>query len=378
MSINSPCIDTGDPDPQYNDPDGTRNDMGAYFYDQRTPAGIGTQSSPYEISTLSNLLWLSETESVWEDGNYFIQTADINASDTQNWNDGAGFSQIGYDYIPIFQGNYNGNNHTIDSLYINRPSTRQVGLFGIIDDAQIYNLGVTNANIMGDSNVGALVGITYYDDSYINNCYSTGEVNANGTVGGLIGTKFSEGLISDSFSMCNVSSNGGNVGGFIGSCSFANNISNCYAKGNVNGIGDNVGGFIGKFEYTSLSDCFSTGDVTGLGDFIGSFIGHSYHSNIQNSYSTGEVVGGSYVGGFVGRNWNPSTISNCVWNNQTTNQSTAIGYSGGTITNLLSCTTLEMQDQSTYTNIGWDFVDETVNGTDDIWDIDANLNAVYR
>jgi len=26
----SPCIDAGDPDPQYNDPDGTRNDMGAY------------------------------------------------------------------------------------------------------------------------------------------------------------------------------------------------------------------------------------------------------------------------------------------------------------------------------------------------------------
>ena len=26
----SPCIDTGNPDPQYNDPDGTRNDMGAY------------------------------------------------------------------------------------------------------------------------------------------------------------------------------------------------------------------------------------------------------------------------------------------------------------------------------------------------------------
>ena len=27
---NSPCIDAGDPDPVYNDPDGTRNDMGAY------------------------------------------------------------------------------------------------------------------------------------------------------------------------------------------------------------------------------------------------------------------------------------------------------------------------------------------------------------
>ncbi|MCK4311361.1 MAG: hypothetical protein KAW88_01350 [Candidatus Cloacimonetes bacterium] len=25
-----PCIDAGNPDPQYNDPDATRNDMGAY------------------------------------------------------------------------------------------------------------------------------------------------------------------------------------------------------------------------------------------------------------------------------------------------------------------------------------------------------------
>ncbi len=30
----SPCIDRGDPDPQYNDPDGSRNDMGAYYYQQ--------------------------------------------------------------------------------------------------------------------------------------------------------------------------------------------------------------------------------------------------------------------------------------------------------------------------------------------------------
>ena len=26
----SPCIDAGDPDPAFNDPDGTRNDMGIY------------------------------------------------------------------------------------------------------------------------------------------------------------------------------------------------------------------------------------------------------------------------------------------------------------------------------------------------------------
>jgi len=34
LTIGSPCIDTGNPDPAYNDPDGTRNDMGAYYFNQ--------------------------------------------------------------------------------------------------------------------------------------------------------------------------------------------------------------------------------------------------------------------------------------------------------------------------------------------------------
>jgi len=29
LSVNSPCINAGDPDPSYNDPDGSRNDIGA-------------------------------------------------------------------------------------------------------------------------------------------------------------------------------------------------------------------------------------------------------------------------------------------------------------------------------------------------------------
>ena len=36
LQAESPCIDAGDPDPYYNDPDGTRDDMGAYYFDQTT------------------------------------------------------------------------------------------------------------------------------------------------------------------------------------------------------------------------------------------------------------------------------------------------------------------------------------------------------
>lgn len=34
LQAGSPCIDSGDPDPVYNDPDGTRNDIGALYYEQ--------------------------------------------------------------------------------------------------------------------------------------------------------------------------------------------------------------------------------------------------------------------------------------------------------------------------------------------------------
>jgi hypothetical protein len=42
----SPCIDSGDPDPQYNDPDGTRADMGCFYYDQSIPIRI--VMTPYD------------------------------------------------------------------------------------------------------------------------------------------------------------------------------------------------------------------------------------------------------------------------------------------------------------------------------------------
>ncbi|TKJ39962.1 hypothetical protein CEE37_09505 [candidate division LCP-89 bacterium B3_LCP] len=46
----SPCIDSGDPSQYYNDPDSTRADMGAFYYDQSVPVRI--LLSPHEIPYL--------------------------------------------------------------------------------------------------------------------------------------------------------------------------------------------------------------------------------------------------------------------------------------------------------------------------------------
>lgn len=75
--------------------------------------GSGTELAPYQIANLDDLQYLSEHSGYWGTGIYFIQTADIDATETSDWNNDAGFSPIGSSAIK-FTGEYNGGNFTID------------------------------------------------------------------------------------------------------------------------------------------------------------------------------------------------------------------------------------------------------------------------
>jgi hypothetical protein len=55
--------------------------------------GTGSLASPYKISTLNDLKLLSEGPQYWSKS--FIQTQDIDATETKNWNTGTGFLPIG-------------------------------------------------------------------------------------------------------------------------------------------------------------------------------------------------------------------------------------------------------------------------------------------
>jgi len=71
LTWGSPCIDAGDPDPQYNDPDGTRADMGAFYFDQSVP--VRALLTPHEIPYL-----------IAEGGGTFDYTARIDNWDTEH------------------------------------------------------------------------------------------------------------------------------------------------------------------------------------------------------------------------------------------------------------------------------------------------------
>jgi len=64
----------------------------------------------------------------------------------------------------------------------------------------------------------------------------------------------------------------------------------------------------------------------------------------------------------VGYNYQDSSVTSSFWDMETSGQTISAGGIGKT--------TAEMQTENTFTGAGWDFMNETDNGTEDIWWID--------
>jgi len=302
-------------------------------------AGDGTMTNPWQIATLDNLYWLSQTTSEWVADKYFIQTADIEATNTSGWAGGLGFSPIG-NTTNLFNGNYNGDGHTIDGLTINRPTTPNIGLFGAMRSGTLMHLGVINANITGQAATGILAGLTHVTNFSVSivNCYTSGTVTGTINVGGLVGFA-GDGTVELCHSTATVVSTATSgifrsVGGLIGYAPNNNNnmvIRNCYAQGSVTGAsGTNIGGLIGFLQ---------TGNI------------------VTKCYATGAVIlsGGtsSYVGGLIGRANTPVDIDG-YWDTETSGRATSAGGTG-----IVGKTTAEMKTQNTFA--GWNFTS--------VWDI---------
>jgi hypothetical protein len=285
-------------------------------------AGSGTESDPYVITTVEQLQEMND-----DLGAYYELGNDIDASVTQTWNGGEGFVPVGDGTNP-FTGKFDGRSHTITGLYIDRPSTDFVALFGyIFDGAQIKDVGVVNADMTGYSDVGTLVG--YSGSSTIYHCYSSGQVT--GMESGYINSR---------------------VGGLVGRSSNGSSILRCYSTANVSSNATQVGGLSGYNGHGSVViDCYATGDVLGHGK-VGGLIGDNLYPEggyVSRCYSTGEVSGTG--GGLIGYNFHGGVTYDSYWDTQTSGKTSSHGGTGKE--------TADMMRQATFVN--WDFVD--------VWDI---------
>lgn len=212
------------------------------------------------------------------DKNYELLN-DIDCSETSAWNGGEGFIPLGncepdscsgHSYSgTYFTGEFNGNEHIIEDLFMNRISTVK-GLFGA-SQGKIMNVGMSNIQLYG----GAV------------------EDGSRGYGGGLVA--INEGSIENSYAISNID--------------ISSNEASCFTGGLV---GYNRGTIEKSYSKSTVTGSHNNSSFT---HYSGGLAGINF-SNIKNSFSVSEVNSESStftttIGGLVGRNyvlsplWNP-------------------------------------------------------------------------
>ncbi|MDD4785169.1 MAG: GLUG motif-containing protein, partial [Candidatus Shapirobacteria bacterium] len=323
--------------------------------------GVGTSESPYQISNCTQLQNIGSSDSPGSFpymDDYFVLINNIDCLETETWNQDIGGTYFGFDPIYyydentyenyFFSGFLDGQNFTIDGLYINRPDEYDVGLFGYISGSTIINLNLTNVDFTGrsyvggvasymenviisnlsiagrlisvDQNYGSVGGIASgiyfndYSDSeiIIDDCHFSGDINSDMWAGGLFGGITLDEGVTDVFTLTitnssssgsiDVGDSGMETGGLVGNNNFVK-ITNSNSSVNIDG-GSRLGGLIGKNESGEIENCYSTGTVNGFDSDIGGLIGFNNNGRVFKSYSESQVSGNSYVGGLIGSNHN--------------------------------------------------------------------------
>ena len=283
-------------------------------------AGSGTEIDPYLIYTADELNMIRQYPYEWD--KHFMLMSDIDLSIYA----GESFEIIGRYGWP-FTGVFDGNGHTISNFTYTSKVIAYIGFFGCVKEGTIKNLGLIYPNV-GDGmmyEIGALVG--YLQMGIIKNCYAqSGNVAGFEHAGGLVGLNFS-GVITSSYATSSVTGN------------------------------FETGGLVGENSSGTITNCYTNGIVSG--DWcIGGLVGVNSSGTITNSYAASSVSGDFWsVSGLVGEN--SGSITSSFWNIETIEQKTSDGG--------IELTTTEMQMSGTFFEAGWDFMDETENGTEDIW-----------
>ncbi len=285
-------------------------------------SGVGEPHSPYQITTIEQLQALK---------NYpereFILMADIDATDTKTWNDGAGFLPIGSEDSP-FSGRFDGNGHSIDNLFLNHD-LRDTGLFGYLRDAAIENVKLSGMTVTGNNFTGGLASRVI--NSSIQNVRVEADVTSENYSGVLIAAVERSVLknIRVSGSAAGIISGGiagrarfidsddvhaevtiegkefaGGLFGILWATTPDNQaISNCSSDSQVTSAEGDAGGIIGidlRSDFNSdpsIVNCTSSGTVTA--EFAGGLVGRGA-IDIQHSSSSAIVRGGTLAGGLLG------------------------------------------------------------------------------
>ena len=150
----------------------------------------------------------------------------------------------GWPPINGFRATFDGNGNTISNLYVNRSDADNIGLFGSGGrTAAIKGIGLLNADVTGQRNVGTLLGRNTGTVSYSCAAGSATSVVGDHNTGGLVGAN--EGTVTTSYASVTIALPRGSAGGLVG-MNYEGTISSSYATGPVSSGGSFVGGWSAK------------------------------------------------------------------------------------------------------------------------------------
>ncbi len=212
-------------------------DVIATDYPARTYGGYGSETDPFQIGSVDDLVSLSRRTDDWSAS--IVLMADID------------LEGIPFSYPVIaggggqFNGVFTGNNHVISNLAISGEGQSCIGLISTIGyDGQVSHLGLEDLNIAGGDRVGGVCGI---NRGMVTQCYMTGAVAGNSSVGGLCGSN--SGMINQCYTMGTITGQSGEIGGLCGDHDYGL-ITQCYSVSSVAGAeySYNVGSLCGMYD----------------------------------------------------------------------------------------------------------------------------------
>lgn len=244
-----------------------------YAADQWTgfEKGTGTESDPYIIKTAFDLDQVRNNPA-----KCFKLGNDIDL-DVAPFN-----SDKGWTPIDNFKGIFDGDNHKITNLFINRPTSNNCGLFGYIQfdscgQVTFKNFSLINVDICGNTSVGGVLGqVSKPTDSrtqptyaYFKNIHVFGKIKA----------------VSDS------------VGSILG---------------NMNYYWDYLG--YDMYRCSAQADIYAGTNAIKCGGLIGCSMNATIASKMEECYFIGNLYGAKQGGALVGRGYSTEVLKNCFAN----------------------------------------------------------------
>ena len=293
---------------------------------------MGGADTPFQIASAAQLAELAQYVNAGDAtfvSAHYVLTDDVNLSAYGNW------TPIGTINQP-FAGVFDGQNHVVTGMKIDRSQGECQGLFGYVsgtDDAhkaQIKNVAVRDAQIRAWTEVGAVVGrygrFTAGFVEPLENCAmiggtiqgTSGSMGQSSSVGGIVGRACGE--IQRCYATGDIigADNAREYGGIVGES--YKTVNACYWTGRLSALGsyaNDFGGIVGN-AYDAVTNCYTTGDITGSlnnAGMLGSIVGCAM-DRVTNCYATGSVKGWHAIGGIAGQAYGDTyahaTISGCM------------------------------------------------------------------